>query len=213
MNVLLSTAYWPNLHYMFYVLQAENISIEQQENYRKQSFRNRCIILSANGPLHLSIPVKHNKSKELISEVEIEYKENWRAKHWRAIQSAYNNSPYFEYFEKEIKNVYEKDFQHLLSFNIEQLQLILKIFRLNKKFELSQQFEKSPLNKRDLRNGIDPKTHFSFDALVTNTLNQEYYQTFNSKFKFVPNLSVLDLLFNKGLGGIDYLRPAQSDHN
>ncbi len=205
MDVLLSSAYWPNLHYFYHVLHAESLVIEQHEHYGKQSYRNRCVILSANGPLLLSIPVKNLKPKQLISEVEITYKENWRSKHWRAIQSAYNNSPYFEYFEQDIKHFYETEYTHLLEYNLNQLKLILKLFRITKQISLSQSFEKKPQLGIDLREYSEPKLSFTKEPLIRDLLNQAYYQTFETKFTFVPNLSILDLLFNKGLEGLDYL--------
>ncbi|MCU0361092.1 MAG: WbqC family protein [Bacteroidia bacterium] len=205
MNVLLSSAYWPNLHYMYYVLNAGNIFIEQHEHYGKQSFRNRCVILSANGSLNLSIPVKNLKPKQMISEVEIAYKENWKARHWRAIQSAYNNSPYFEYFEQDIQHFYEKEYDHLLDYNLHQLKLLLKLFRVEKNIQLTQAFDKSIDQGSDLRPYSNPKLSYTQDPLVRDLLNQPYYQTFEAKFAFVPNLSILDLLFNKGLESLDYL--------
>jgi hypothetical protein len=205
MNVLLSSAYWPNLHYFYHVLHAESVVIEQYEHYGKQSYRNRCVILSANGPLNLSIPVKNLKPKQFTSEVEIAYKENWRINHWRAIQSAYNNSPYFEYFEQDIKQFYAGEYTHLLEYNLNQLKLMLKLFRIEKKITLSQAFEKTPTQAFDLRKYSDPKLTYTTDSMVKDLLNCKYYQTFETKFKFVPNLSILDLLFNKGLESLDYL--------
>jgi hypothetical protein len=205
MDVLLSTAYWPNLHTLYYILHADNLQVEQHEHYGKQSYRNRCVILSANGPLNLSIPVKKLKPKQLISEVEITYKENWSLNHWRAIQSAYRNSPYFEYFEQDIKHFYESEYSHLLDYNLKQLRLILKLFRIEKKITLSQDFVKNPSQVLDLRESIGPKKAFTNDPMVREVLSRTYYQTFENKFDFVPNLSILDLLFNKGLESLDYL--------
>ena len=106
MNVLLVTSYWPNLHYFFYVLNASIIQIEQFDNYSKQSYRNRTQILSANGILNLSIPIKKNKSEKVVNAIEISYKEDWQKNHWRAITSAYKNSPYFDFFEDDLKVFY-----------------------------------------------------------------------------------------------------------
>jgi len=205
MDALLSTAYWPNLQHLYYVLHAENVLIEQHEHYNKQSYRNRCVILSANGPLKLTIPVKNLKPKQMISEVEIAYKENWRVNHWRAIQSAYNNSPYFEYFEQDIKHFYESDYTYLLDYNLKQLKLLLNLLRVEKKFSLSQTFEKTVAQGIDLRPYSDPKMSYTNDSIVREVLICNYYQTFETKLNFAPNLSALDLLFNKGLESLDYL--------
>ncbi|MDP1799826.1 MAG: WbqC family protein [Bacteroidota bacterium] len=205
MKALLSTAYWPNQHYFYYILNSNNIVIESYENYHKQSYRNRTQILTANGKLDLSIPVKKINTKELIKDVELSYTENWQINHWRAITSAYKNSPYFEFFEEEIYYFYNKQFKFLMDYNSEQLILVLKLLKVKKDISFTATFEKEPLNFIDLRNSIHPKEDFSEDVLVANKLTSPYYQTFESKFPFHPNLSILDLLFNKGLETKDYL--------
>lgn len=206
MNVLLSTAYWPNLHYFYYLLNTDTLSIERFENYHKQSFRNRTQILTANGKLDLSIPVKKLNTKELIKDIELAYQENWQNNHWRAITSAYKNSPYFDFFEDDIKQLYTTPFKFLMEYNLEQLKLILKILKVKKEITFTSDFEKEPINFLDLRNSIHPKIEFTSDTRVSQKLSVPYYQTFESKFPFHPNLSILDLLFNKGLETIDYLK-------
>ncbi|MBA3682650.1 MAG: WbqC family protein [Bacteroidetes bacterium] len=205
MNILLSTAYWPNLHYFYYILNSEKIVIENFENYHKQSFRNRTQILSANGKLDLSIPVKKINTKELIKDVEIAYTESWQTNHWRAITSAYKNSPYFEFFEEEINYFYSKEFKFLMELNTEQLKLILKLLKIKKEISFTSAFEKEPNHLTDLRSTIHPKINFTEDKTVASKLTIPYYQTFESKFSFHPNLSILDLLFNKGLETVEYL--------
>ncbi len=206
MNVLLSTAYWPNLHYFYYVLNSKKCVIENFENYHKQSFRNRTQILAANGKLDLSIPVKKLNTKELLKDVEIAYTENWQTNHWRAITSAYKNSPYFEFFEEEINYFYNKEFKFLMELNNEQLHLILKLLKIKKEISSTPFFEKEPTAFLDLRNSIHPKISFTEDKIVASKLTTPYYQTFESKFPFHPNLSILDLLFNKGLETVEYLK-------
>jgi hypothetical protein len=206
MNVLLSTAYWPNLQYFYYLLNAEKITLECLENYQKQSFRNRTQLLTANGKLDLSIPVKNLNQKQLIKEVEISYQENWQINHWRAITSAYKNSPYFDFFEEDINYFYSNSFKFLMDYNLEQLNLIFKLLKIKKELLLSNDFEKEPIDQLDLRNSIHPKIDFSEDSNVVQLLKTPYYQTFEAKFDFKPNLSILDLLFNKGLETLEYLK-------
>ncbi|MBA2612991.1 MAG: WbqC family protein [Bacteroidetes bacterium] len=205
MKVLLSTAYWPNLHYFYYILNSERITIESYENYQKQSYRNRTQILTANGKLDLSIPIKKINIKELIKDVEISYNENWQINHWRALTSAYKNSPYFEFFEEEINYFYTKEFKFLMDYNSEQLKLVLKLLKLKKDLSFTTVFEKEPADCLDFRNNIHPKIEFTKDTVVASKLTSPYYQTFESKFSFEPNLSILDLLFNKGLETVEYL--------
>lgn len=203
MKTLLGTAYWPNLHYFFYVLNAHTVVIEQHDNYQKQSYRNRTQILSANGTLDLTIPIKKQGIKEVVKDLEISYEENWQVKHRRAITSAYKNSPYFDFFEPEIAPFYTNQFQYLHAYNLAQLNAVLKMLRVKKNIELSSEYKKIAVES-DLREIIHPKKQFKQDNRVAALLEKPYYQTFDSKFGFTPNLSILDLLFNKGLETLDY---------
>jgi hypothetical protein len=206
MNVLLVTSYWPNLHYFFYVLNASIINIEQFDNYSKQSYRNRTQILSANGILNLSIPIKKNKSEKVVNSIEISYKEDWQKNHWRAITSAYKNSPYFDFFEEDLKVFYSNKYNLLIDYNTDQLKFIIKVLKQKKNIQLTKQYESNPDSVIDLRTIIHPKQSYLSDKLLANKLDQSYYQTFENKISFTPNLSILDLLFNKGLHTIDYLK-------
>ncbi len=206
MNVLLVTSYWPNLHYFFYVLNASIINIEQFDNYSKQSYRNRTQILSANGVLNLSIPIKKNKSEKVVNAIEISYKEDWQKNHWRAITSAYKNSPYFDFFEEDLKVFYSNKYNLLIDYNLDQLKFIIKVLKQKENIQLTKQYESNPESVIDLRTIIHPKQSYLSDKLVANKLDQSYYQTFENKISFTPNLSILDLLFNKGLHTIDYLK-------
>jgi hypothetical protein len=206
MNVLLVTSYWPNLHYFFYVLNASIINIEQFDNYSKQSYRNRTQILSANGILNLSIPIKKNKSKKVVKSIEISYKEDWQKNHWRAITSAYKNSPYFDFFEEDLKVFYSNKYNLLIDYNTDQLKFIIKVLKQKRNIQLTKQYESNPDSVIDLRTIIHPKQSYLSDKLLANKLDQSYYQTFENKISFTPNLSILDLLFNKGLHTIDYLK-------
>lgn len=200
MKVVLATAYWPNLHYMFYILNAGSVTIEQFENFQKQSFRNRTTILTANGLLNLSIPVKNQTIKELTKDIQISYQENWHIKHWRAIESAYKNSPYFDFFEDDIKYFYDRHFDGLLDYNTQQLKVILKLLRIKKEISFTSVFTKgTEKDVLDLRTSIHPKVDFHLNEILIPILETPYYQTFGDKFPFQKNLSILDLLFNKGL--------------
>lgn len=205
MPTYFSSAYWPNLYYFYHLLKADSILVEACEHYQKQSFRNRTQILSANGKLDLSVPVIYKQNKEPIKDIEISYRDNWQLKHWGAIISAYRNSPYFEYFEQDLKEFYFKRFELLLDYNTKQVQFIFKILKVNKEIHLTSDYERSPLNVLDLRESIHPKKKIVHLPEVNKVLSAKYYQTFSSKFDFVPNLSILDLVFNIGLGARDYL--------
>ena len=201
MNVILSTAYWPNILYFSILLNAEEVVIEQHETFSKQTYRNRTEILSANGILPLSIPIQHGSSKQETKNVRISYSDNWQMRHWRAITSAYRNSPYFEFFEDEIKPFYTEKTEYLLQYNLQQLITIRKILKTDLKWDLSNEYQREYLSYKDLRDEIHPKIKTSLNAKAT----EPYYQTFGEKFGFVANLSLLDLLFNTGLESVRYL--------
>lgn len=205
MKVLLSTAYLPNIQYMFYVINSENVSIEKHENYIKQSYRNRTRILTANGVLDLVIPVKKTDNLN-ISNIEISYQENWQIKHWRAITSAYKNSPYFDFFEQEINELYTIRPVRLFDYNLLQLNTILKLLRIKKNIQLTNEYVKESIDQLDMRYLIHPKLDYKSDIQSTETISKSYYQTFGDKFPFCPNLSILDLIFNQGIETCNYFK-------
>lgn len=189
--VLLSTAYLPNVHYLSQVINCDTIVIEKHENFVKQTYRNRCDIVTANGKLSLSIPLIKQADKELIFDKKISYAEDWQKQHWRTIVSAYKNSPYFEFFEDEFKPFYENQFEFLLDYNTQLLQTILHILRVKKQIEFTQTFELNPPQVFDFRRlSNTEKTDINF---------KPYYQVFADKLGFTPNVSCLDALFNIGL--------------
>lgn len=205
--IVLGSAYWPNLHYMHYVLSGKDVVIDTHEFFEKQSYRNRTIILSANGPLALSIPVKKWHDQTPVSGIEISYKEPWQKQHWKALVSAYKNSPYFDFLEEEILAFYETEYRFLLDYNLAQLQWLKKVYRLKALPPLTESYiEPQSLKETDLdlRRTIHPK-HEQMTPALKQTLSKPYYQTFSAKFDFIPNLSVLDLIFNEGIKTTAYL--------
>jgi hypothetical protein len=193
--ILLPTSYLPPVNYFSLLLKSDPVFIEQHEHFIKQTHRNRCDILSSNGLLTLSIPLQKNADKEIISEKKISYSENWQIKHWRAITSAYKNSAYFEYFEDEFKPFYFEKHEFLMDYNTSLTKLILNILRQKKEIQFTSEYNKEFIGI-DLRESSNPKPE---------TRNNKYFQVFGEKFGFTPNLSVIDLLFNKGLESVDYL--------
>ncbi len=193
--VLLSTAYLPNLHYLSQVLNSDTIVLEKHENFVKQSYRNRCEIMSSNGKLNLSIPLIKQAEKELICEKKISYAEDWQKQHWRSITSAYKNSPYFEFFEADLKPFYENKFEFLFDYNMQLLKAVLHILRVKKEINCTQSYEPNPQSITDLRS--------LSDIAITSYEVKPYYQVFADKHGFISNLSCLDALFNVGLRIID----------
>ena len=194
-SVLLPTAYLPPINYFSALLKTKTVLIEQHEHFIKQTYRNRCEILSSNGKLSLSIPLQKNGDKEIISKKKISYTEPWQLKHWRAITSAYKNSAYFEYFEDEFKPFYFEKHEFLIEYNTKLTQLILNIIRLKKELNFTTEYKKK-FPGIDFRETLNMKPE---------TSSHNYFQVFGDKFGFTSNLSVIDLLFNKGLETVDYL--------
>jgi len=195
-RILLSTAYLPPLNYMSKLIEAEEVVIEKHEYFVKQSYRNRCEILTAGGKLSLSIPLLKQTDKEIISQKKISYAEDWQKQHWRAITSAYKNSPYFEFFEDELRPFYDKQYEFLFEYNNQLLQTVLNILRIKKSIGFTSEYEAAPVGLIDLRSLSELNNS---NALVI----QPYYQVFADKQGFTSNLSCLDALFNIGLKTID----------
>jgi len=198
-TTLLSTAYLPPIEYFVQIDQSDEIYIEQFENYHKQTFRNRCHIASANGLLPLSIPViKTDGNHTLIKNIAISNVEPWQKIHWRAIESAYNKSPFFLYYEDELRPFYVNRFENLLEFNMKLTEKLLHLIGIEKKINLTTGFIHQPENMTDCRFREKPKPESC-------TNYKPYIQVFSSKFKFFPNLSIIDLLFCEGPDAADYL--------
>jgi hypothetical protein len=195
-TVLLSTAYLPNILYLSHVINSDKIVLEKHEHFIKQTYRNRCEIVTSNGKLSLSIPLIKQADKEIISDKKISYSENWQKQHWRAITSAYKNSPYFEFFEDEFKPFYENEYEFLFEYNTQLLRTILHILRLKKQIDFSKQFEFTTTNTVDFRSLSE------INSAEIPTL-KHYYQVFADKFGFMSNMSCLDALFNIGLDTIN----------
>ncbi|MBA3284084.1 MAG: WbqC family protein [Nitrosopumilus sp.] len=197
MSIILPIAYLPPISWFSVFINYENVLIEKQENYIKQTYRNRCRIFSANGVIDLTIPVKHQHKKIKIDEVEISYKEDWQKIHWRAIFSAYNNSPYFEFFKDELEYFCSNKFKYLFDYNLELIKLVLKLMKLKSKINFTNEF--AEIQENDFRKLIHPKKENLF------YYPSPYEQVFSSKFNFTPNLSILDLLCMKGTETLAFL--------
>lgn len=195
--MVLSTAYLPPVSYFKKIAGRESILIEAHEHFVKQTYRNRCRIYGANGVQDLSIPLVNTHQKILISQKRISYKQNWQTQHWRSIESAYRNSPYFIYYADELKPFFENKFEYLLEFNTELLKVLLKLLKIKVEIQFTKAFEAETAG--DYRNSITPK------IIPDTTLFNPYHQVFSEKHGFKADLSIVDLLFNKGPDAADHL--------
>lgn len=195
--ILLSTAYFAPIQYFSKLASFPEIYIEQHENFIKQTYRNRTVILGANGPISLIVPVVKGRQQKInIKDLRIAFDEDWQRNHWRTIFSAYNSSPFFEYYADEIQSFFLKKYKFLFEFNLKITEKLIEILELNTTLKLTDDFENIPESCLNFRERISPKTHRIDEDQSFQT--QPYTQVFSEKFGFVPGLSVLDLLFNEG---------------
>lgn len=203
-RLLLNTAYFPPIQYLSKIRKYDEIYIEQFENYNKQSYRNRCEIMSANRILPLVVPViKATNIKVLTKEVKIDYATKWQKLHFKGIESAYKNSPFYDYYIDDLMVYFERKEEYLLDLNMRLLQDMMSLIPINKKILLTQDYTKDEDDFSDLRDFIHPKA--AKKQPDPDFIIKPYRQTFSDRFPFTPNLSILDLLFNTGPDAIRYL--------
>ena len=198
MILLTEVQYNPSIAYFQRVMQAESILIEKHEHYIKQSYRNRCHILTAHGVKELTIPVKKGNRKTIISELEIDYSQNWINVHWRSIRSAYGSAPFFTYYSDYILSIYEQKPTFLFNLNLDLLHFYLKCLNIKKPVLCTDTY-KPEYNEEvaDLRNKIHPKIKSAILEIKT------YNQVFGKQF--APDLSIIDVLFSQGPETLFYL--------
>lgn len=207
--MVLSTAFFPPVQYMCKVLSG-HVLIEACENYPKQTFRNRCVIYGANGPLMLSVPVeKDERLKIPVREVRIAEHENWQRSHLRSIESAYNSSPFYEFYIEDILPLIEAKFEYLFDYNQHILSSLLDLIGISAKIELTQNYSIQYSENTDFRNSIHPAPRMQKQDRTFKA--SEYNQVFIEKHGFIPNLSILDLLFNEGPNTLQILRASCFD--
>ena len=177
------------------------IRVERYENFPKQTYRNRVSIHSANGLMNLSIPVKKGNStkRTLMKDVQISYDEDWQTIHWRTLQSAYRRSAYFEFYEDYFVEFYENknQFKYLIDFNDRIHEVLMKLLKINRKTSFTEKYEAEIPHYLDLRSSITPR--------IPLPINKVYFQVFENKNGFIPNLSIVDLLFSQGPASKEYL--------
>lgn len=201
MNTLLHPTYFPSISHFVAMAQSEEITFEVEDNFQKQTNRNRTYIYSPNGIQLLNIPVKHSKlSHQKTKDIQIENDFDWQKQHFKSLEAAYRSSPFFEYFEDDIRPIFEKKHNFLLDLNFETLDFITKSMRLKLDYKTTvEYFHEVDSNKvTDFR--------FLANGKKDTSLFESYTQVFDDKYGFINNLSVLDLLFNEGKFALDYLK-------
>ncbi|MRR20416.1 hypothetical protein EG827_09535 [bacterium] len=196
-EVLLSTAYFPPAEYFSLVARSRKVIIEKHENYLKQTYRNRCMILGANGPLALIVPVMRGSfHKTALRDLRIDNGRRWRELHLRGITSAYAAAPYFEYYYDLISQVISRPFTFLLDLNTEALRTACEAAGLTASISFSGEYIPEKIREDDYRYSISPKKPLS----VRGYIQKPYTQVFGEKYGFTGRLSIIDVLLNNGPG-------------
>ena len=229
MKALLSSTYFGPIQWYQKLNRYDECLIERHESFIKQTYRNRMLIPTTNGPLALTIPTNHNTSLAM-KDIRISDHANWRHVHWNALLSAYGESPFFEYYQDDIRPFYEKKYEFLFDFNMEITEKMIELLDIRPKISITNEYiqneelkvkseefnglanhkvQSSNLKVQskevqsivDFREAIRPKKPLP-DAEFE---SRRYYQVYEQKFGFQPNMSILDLLFNEGNEAIFYL--------
>lgn len=197
-NFIFPSFFLPPIAYFHYLkLANQPVQIEIHEHYVKQSYRNRAVIGSSNGPLKLVIPVQQSgKIKTPMKDLKISYAEDWQRTHWNSIVSVYRRSPYFEFYEEELHAAFHRKEDFLVDYNSHLLKLLVDFLKTDVSFDFSEKYEEHKTNIGEI---INPKMEFSKkDAL------KPYYHIFEDRNGFISNLSIIDLLFHQGPYSKDY---------
>ena len=183
------------------IVQSTQVRLEAHEHYQKQSYRNRCYVLTANKVDVLTVPVRQGTRHQPIRDVRIDTDQPWQQHHWRTLRAAYGKAPFFEYYAPDFEPIYQKQWTFLVDLNHELLTICLKLMGVNRPINLTNCYEKPPATGLlDVRSGMnppnEPQTYVFYQPRV-------YQQNFGQTF--VPNLSIIDLLFCQGPDAIQYL--------
>lgn len=195
----LTSAYLAPVSYYKQIVRSRQVLIEQHDNYIKQTYRNRCRIASANGVMDLTIPVRKGETKSKTKDIRISYTENWQQIHWRAIESAYRSSPFFEYYQDDLYPFFQTKKEFLIDWNCELQNVMFNLLDITTPITYTTQYADSfSEESADLRDFFHPKKEY--DGILN-----PYYQVFESKFGFQRDVSIIDLLFNKGPESVFFL--------
>lgn len=199
MNILIHPTYFPSIATFVAMVKAESVVLEIQDNYQKQTYRNRCYIYAANGKLQLSVPVIFSqKHRQKYAEVKIANNYKWQENHWKSLESAYRTSPFYEFYIDELEPLFTEPYNTILDFNLKCIEVVCNCLQIKINLSKTKIFEKEPKHLKDFRTLVNAKK----ENIIS--LNP-YTQVFYSKHGYINNLTILDLLFNEGTNAITYL--------
>lgn len=198
-SILVHPTYFPTVAQMVAVAQAKNVIFEVSGNYQKQSYRTRAYIAHSNGKLLLNVPIKHTGERQKTKDVAIENEFPWQSQHWKSLETAYRTSPFFEFYEDDLYPLFNKPVSKLLDHNLHIFNVICDLIELGVRTSQTEEYFKHPENIKNLRYLAKAKKEKQFQLTP-------YKQVFESSHGFLPNLSILDLLFNEGPNTLNYLQ-------
>ena len=201
MKIIIHPTYFPNIFSFKTIINSTNILFEVNDHYVKQTLRNRTSIHAANGKLNLSVPVKFSSTKkEKYKDIKICYDSNWQKIHLKSIESAYKNSPFYDFFEDYFINFYNKKEKFLVDLNFSSIRLIFEILEKELNCNFTNKYLEKYVDLTDYRTLL---TNKNFNEKVN---FKNYTQVFQEKNGFIENLSSIDLIFNKGLDFEDFIK-------
>ncbi len=198
MDLIIHPNYLPSTSQFLLMVNSKKLIFEINDNFLKQTFRNRTYIYGANGKLILSIPVIHSqKNRKLLKDVKISYSHDWPTQHWKSFQISYRSSPFFEYYEDKLIDLYKKREKYLFDFNLKSIDIISEMLKINLEYKFTKKYENNYSDKLDYRK--------NYKKIDSEYQINKYTQVFESKHGYIENLSVLDLIFNEGPNAVNFL--------
>ena len=197
-NILIYPTYFPSISHYIAMIDAQSVTFEVEDTFQKQTNRNRMYIYSPNGIQMLNIPVKHDSANSNFKDIKIDNQNHWQKNHFKSLEAAYKNSPFYEYFIDDLNPIFEKKYEFMLDLNFEVFELVNAALGTSIPFEKTTEYLHEVTDKTDFRYLVNGKK----DA----TQIEPYTQVFDNKHGFINNLSILDLLFNEGRFAVDYLK-------
>lgn len=197
-NILIYPTYFPSISHYIAMIAAESVTFEVEDTFQKQTNRNRMYIYSPNGIQMLNISVKHDSKNSNFKDIKIDYQYNWQKNHFKSLEAAYKNSPFYEYFIDDLQPIFEKKHEFMLDLNFEIFERINDALGISIPFDKTTEYFHEVTDKTDFRYLVNGKKD--------STQIEPYTQVFDNKYGFINNLSILDLLFNEGRYAVDYLK-------
>ncbi len=196
MELVINLHFLPNIEYFCALIRHKKVLLEKEESYVKGSYRNKAFIVTASGVQRLSIPLKRGKHQQKnIQAVEISYSEDWQRQHWKSIKTSYENAPYWEDYSDDIASLLRHPNKTLWKYNLNLLNGLLDILDIDCDIAYTEEYLKVYPNCLDLRQQLLPKNK---DWVLNDVSTIEYSQVFQDRLDFIPNVSILDLIFCKG---------------